>query len=173
MAILGFVFHAMNPAIFLFLPILIIEYMGLSYFHVGLAYATLTATHILQFIFGKWADKSAYKVIMIGAMISDICAILIGRSFTFTTLLIVLFIRGIGNSMWNISAWTLMSKIGERIKLEGEIVGSYLSIAKFGSLISYLTSGFIVTMFGIRNLFAVSGSILVIGATIAFFFIKD
>ena len=173
MAILGFVFNAMNPAMVLFLPILITEYMGLSYFHVGLAYATLTATHILQFIFGKWADKSAYKVIMIGSIISGACAILIGRSFTFTALLIVLFIRGIGNSMWNVSAWTLMSKIGEKIKLEGEIVGSYLSISKFGALISYLISGFIVAMFGIRNLFAVGGSVLVIGAAIAFFFLKD
>ncbi len=173
MAILGFVFNTMNPAIVLFLPILITEYMGLSYFHVGLAYAALSAAHILQFIFGKWADRSAYKVIMIGSIISGTCAILIGRSFTFTLLLIVLFIRGIGNSMWNVSAWTLMSKIGEKIKLEGEIVGSYLSITKFGSLISYLASGFIVAMFGIRNLFAVTGTIIVIGAAIAFFFLKE
>ena len=66
-----------------------------------------------------------------------------------------------------------MSRIGEKIKLEGEIAGSYLSISKFGSLISYLASGFIIAMFGIRNLFAISGSVLVIGAAIAFFFLKE
>lgn len=168
MAILGIVMHATFPALMIFLPLLITESMGLSYAYVGYAYFALGATHILQFVFGKWSDKKAYRIVLAGTFISGIFLALLSQAAAYPLLLIVLFLKGIGNSMWNISAWTLMSNIGEKAKTEGEIIGTYISIAKIGSLISFIASGFIVEFFGISTLFMLNGALIIIGTLIAY-----
>jgi MFS family permease len=173
MAILGIVMHATYPALTIFLPLLIVENIGLSYSYVGYAFFFLGVTHILQFVFGKWSDKMAYKVVLAGTLISGIFMGLISITNIYYLLLLLLFFKGMGNSMWNISAWTLMSKIGEKSKIEGKIVGTYLSIAKIGSFLSFLVSGFIVQLYGINTLFLANGILIILGSLIAYPLIKN
>ncbi len=168
MAILGIVMHATFPAHMIFLPLLITESMGLSYAYVGYAFFALGATHILQFVFGRWSDRKAYRVVLAGTFISGIFLALLSQAAAYPVLLAILFLKGIGNSMWNISAWTLMSNIGERAKTEGEIIGTYISIAKVGSLLSFIASGFVVEMYGISALFMLNGALIIIGTIIAY-----
>lgn len=168
MAILGIVMHATFPAHMIFLPLLITESMGLSYAYVGYAFFALGATHILQFMFGRWSDRKAYRVVLAGTFISGIFLALLSQAAAYPVLLAILFLKGIGNSMWNISAWTLMSNIGERAKTEGEIIGTYISIAKVGSLLSFIASGFVVEFFGISTLFMLNGALIIIGTIIAY-----
>ena len=65
-------------------------------------------------------------------------------------LLVLLFIHGTGGGMWNVSAWSLMSSIGERINKEGQIVTSYVSVAKIGAVAMSLCAGFIVINTSVR-----------------------
>lgn len=173
MAILGIVMHATFPALTVFLPLYIVETLGLSYVYVGYAYFAIGVTHLLQFEFGRWSDKSAYRVVLLGTLISGIFLAAIFWSSSYLVLLVLLFLKGIGNSMWNISAWTLMSNIGEKENLEGEVIGSYISIAKVGSFLSYVVSGFVVQAYGMNSLFLANGLLIVFGTVLAYPLLKD
>ena len=173
MAVLGIVMHATLPALTVFLPLLVVESMGLSYVYVGYAYFALGVTHILQFVFGMWSEKKTYRVVLAGCLISGIFLASLYFVSTYYMLLALLFFKGIGNSMWNISAWTLMSKIGEKEKIEGGVVGAYISIAKIGAFLSFVISGFVVALYGINSLFLLNGVLIIIGVVLAYPRMKD
>ena len=168
MAILGITMHATLPALMIFLPLLITESMGLSYTYVGYAYFALGIAHLLQSTFGSWADKKAYRIVLAGTFISGIFMMLLSLANIYYALIAILFLKGIGNGMWNVSAWTLMSNIGEKETLEGEIIGSYVSIAKVGALISFIVSGILVDAYGINTLFLFNGTLILIGTVMAY-----
>ncbi|MBL7057494.1 MFS transporter, partial [Candidatus Woesearchaeota archaeon] len=57
MAILGVVMHASIPATQVFLPLFIIERLGLSYTYVGIAIFFFGVMHLFQFYFGSLSNK--------------------------------------------------------------------------------------------------------------------
>ncbi|MGC9310199.1 MAG: MFS transporter [Candidatus Aenigmatarchaeota archaeon] len=173
MAILGVVMHATNPALTLFLPLLIIGEFDMGYTYVGYAFFALGAAHLLQFVFGKWADIKAYPVVLTGTLISGLFMAIVWKADTYLLILAILFLKGIGNAMWNISAWTLMSEVGVREKRSGEVIGTYISIAKIGAFLSFVASGFVVAAFGIPALFLLNGILILIGSAVAYPFLKD
>ncbi|MCD6368132.1 MAG: MFS transporter [Candidatus Aenigmarchaeota archaeon] len=169
MGILGIVMHATNPAIQIFLPLFILEKLGLGIEYVGYAYFFLTFMHLFQFKFGELSDRyGSWRIVIIGCIISAIGIMLMGFSPNFIILSLILVLRGIGNSMWNVSAWNLMSDVGEKMKKEGTITTSYISLAKIGSFASFLFSGLIVMMFGMRFLFILNGLIILMGIVISY-----
>ena len=173
MAILGIVTHAAQPGIILFLPLFIVYNMGLDLIYVGYAFFILEIMHIFQFWFGKQADKyGAWKFVIIGCLTMALGMGLLYISNSFFTLIIFLFIQSIGRSMWNVSAWSFMSKVGEENKKEGEIAASYASIAKIGAFVSFLLSGIIVTFFGIQTLFLINAILVVFGVIFAYKFLR-
>ncbi|MBW6451447.1 MAG: hypothetical protein K0B02_01840 [DPANN group archaeon] len=96
--------------------------------------------------------------------------LIIALSFTSSYLMLLglLFLKGIVNYMWNISAWTLMSKIGEKEKIEGSVIGAYVSIAKIGAFLSFVVSGFIVALYGIPSLFIMNELLILKGVLFAY-----
>jgi uncharacterized protein YqgC (DUF456 family) len=64
-----------------------------------------------------------------------------------------------------------MSRIGEEEKMEGEVVGTYYSLAKLGVFFSTLISAYIINLIGItRTLQAFSITILMGGVVTYFYF---
>ena len=125
--------------------------------------------HLFQFKFGELSDRyGSWRIVIIGCIISAIGIMLMGFSPNFIILSLILVLRGIGNSMWNVSAWNLMSDVGEKMKKEGTITTSYISLAKIGSFASFLFSGLIVMMFGMRFLFILNGLIILMGIVISY-----
>ncbi len=174
MAILGIVVHGAHPGISLFLPLFIVYEMGLGLSLVGISFFILEFMHIFQFWFGKQSDrKGAWKLVILGCMIMSLGIGLLYITNSFITLALFLFIQGIGRSIWNVSAWSLMSKIGEENKREGEIAASYASIAKIGSFVSFLISGVFVSYFGIKNLFMVNSILIILGVFLSYYYLKD
>ena len=174
MGILGIVMHATNPAMQVFLPLLIVEKLGLNISYVGYAYFFLGLTHLIQFKFGELSDRyKPWKVLLIGCAISATGLAFLPLSHNFVLLASVLFLMGIGNSMWNVSAWNLMSDVGEKVKEEGEIVTSYISIAKIGAFVSFVLSGLVVTYFGMNSLFLMNSLFIFMGILTSYFFFKD
>ena len=168
MALLGICAHAVSPFAVLFLPIYISENLGLSATFIGIALFIQGFTHLFQGYFGQLADRiGSARAIIIGLMINAVMLCLIFLTKSYLALVILLFIRGTGLAIWNVSAWTLMSDIGERIKKEGLIVTSYLSIAKIGALISFLISGIIVDMYSIKYLVFLYGIIIIAASMIS------
>jgi len=173
MGILGIVMHATSPAMQVFLPLFIIEELGLNISYVGYAYFFMGIMHLLQFKFGKLSDRyGAWKVLLMGCIISASGMALLPFTHSFLLLAAALLFMGTGNSMWNVSAWNLMSRIGESAKEEGEIVTSYVSIAKIGAFLSFILSGFFVTYFGIKPLFIANSIIVLIGVFASYFFLR-
>lgn len=56
-------------------------------------------------------------------------------------------------SIWNVSAWSLMSEIGETQKIESQVLTSYFSLAKVGALISFILSAWIAKEWGLEIVF--------------------
>ena len=84
----------------------------------------------------------------------------------------LLIFYGIGGGIWNVNAWSLMGRIAKKKNMEGEVVGTYVSLAKLGMLITTLFSAFIIDSIGISRtlqLFAIS---IIVGNVITYFFFK-
>lgn len=173
MAIAGIVMHASTPAINLFLPLFIIYELGLNISYVGYALFFLGFMHIFQFWFGKIADRhGSWKIVLLGCVISALGMTFMSFSTSFAMLILFLFIRGTGNAMWNVSAWSLMSDIGERSRREGSVITSYLSIATIGAFVSFLLSGLVVTFYSIQTLFLLDSIVVLAGAAVSYRFLK-
>ncbi len=169
MAILGMTMHAEMPATRVFLPLFIIESLGMDYTYVGLALFINGSMHLLQFIWGGISDRVGRgRMIVAGTLLWGVIWVAVSLVHGYTLLVTLLFIGGIGTSMWNVTAWSLMSDIGEKLKKEGEVVGTYMSIAKIGAFASFMVSGLIVMRFGIPTLFAIIGLVIIAGSLVSY-----
>ncbi|RLJ00195.1 MAG: hypothetical protein DRP06_02325, partial [Candidatus Aenigmatarchaeota archaeon] len=161
LALLGMTTHASIPAIFLFLPLFIVEKFGLSFTYVGVAYFFLGFFNLFQFYFGEISDKMGRsKMLVLGTSIYGFGLILLSVSQSYSMLLLVLTLQGLGGSMWNISAYCIMSEAGEKSKKEAQTLMSYESLARIGSFFSFIISGFVVTIFNIESLFVLNGLLI-------------
>lgn len=166
MGILGAFMHFSSPAHYVFLPLFITEDLRAPLKFVGIYASLALIFNAFQFFHGWLCDKKGSKhYVLTGALI---CAFALSSLFfvrNITELFIVILIHSFGASLWNTSSWCYMSGIGEREKKEGQVSGSFESIAKMGAFLSYLISGALVAFFGIRFLFLFYG-ILIIFAVI-------
>jgi MFS family permease len=152
----------------------IIYELGLSISFVGYALFFYGVTHIFQFWFGKISDKyGSWKIVLLGCLIFAIGLGFLSISDNFLLIVLFLFIQGAGGGMWNTSAWSLMSDIGEKYKKEGSVVTTYISLAKMGAFVSFLLSGLVVTFYGIQTLFLINSFVILAGIALAYGFLKN
>ncbi len=169
MAVLGAVMHATIPATTVFLPILIIDRFGANFTMVGFAFFAVGFFHLFQFYFGNLSDRMGRKrTLLPGTLVFGMCLILVNFSFSYILLIGVLFLMGAGGAVWNISAWSLMSDIGESAGKEGQVVMTYSSIAKTGSFLSYIMGGLIASIYGEGVFFIITGWLVIAGTAAAF-----
>jgi MFS family permease len=127
------------------------------------------AGHILQFFFGDLADKiGSPKLIIGGTFVMSLTILatpLLAQNYY--ALLGLFFVYGVGAAAWNVSGNNWISSIGEKEGKEGTVLGSYISIAKFGEGASYIVSSIVVAFFGYSGVFFVLGTIGLIGVIAA------
>ena len=163
LALLGMIIYASIPAIYLFLPLFIVEKFGLTYTYVGVAYFFFGFFNLFQFYFGEISDKMGRsKMLIFGTSIYGFGLILLSISQSYPMLLLVLILQGLGGSMWNISTYCIMSEAGEKLKKEAQTLMSYESLARMGAFFSFILSGFVVTIFNIESLFVLDGVLILI-----------
>ena len=173
MGILGMVMHASNPAMRVFLPLLIVGTIGMSYKAIGIAMFCYSIPHLLQGVFGAWGDRFGHhRIVLAGVGLSALCLVGIYFAPGYAWILALLIVLGIGGSMWNVGAWSLMSDIGESAKAEAQIITSYMAIAQIGSLISFIISAWLVSVFGIPFIFLVNGVVIALGILAAAVYLK-
>lgn len=171
MGFLGFFMHSTIPATQIFLPIYIIFNLGKDYTSVGLIYFFMHFFLLFQFFWGGVADKfGRAKVMITGTILSGIGIAAIAFTNDFNMLIVSIIVLSIGNSLWNVSALTILSECGEKIKKEGEVLGSYFSISKMGNFISSMTSGVIVAAFGIKSIFLIAGALVMLASIVSIHF---
>lgn len=173
MALLGIVAQVTLPAVVLFLPLFVILDLNSTYLFLGFALFLNELPHLFQGFFGKFCDGGrTYECISLGLILYGLG--FIGLFYTATEMMILpfVFLMGFGGSIWNVAAWTMMSKIGENQKREGLILATYTSIAKIGSFFSYFISAIIVDMFSFNFLSLVNGVMLISISTLAYLLFK-
>lgn len=174
MAILGIAAHALYPAMVVYFPLYITENLGMPIAFVGYAMLVQGFTHIFQMYFGKISDKRGPGFgILLGLGLAAICWGAVMFSTSYLSFLVMMFFAGTATSIWNVSAVSLMGEIGAKNKCEGVITTAYVSIAKIGSFLSALVSGFVVSFFGYGILTLGNAVLLLIGCALAYPFLKE
>lgn len=164
MAVLGIAAHATGPAMKIFLPLFIVEKLHAPLSYVGYALFAISLPALAQFYFGRLSDRfGAWKMVLVGLGMSSLGLIALFFVDSFPLLMSLLFLIGIGDAMWNVSAWDLLSTIGKKMQKEGAVLTSYLSIAQTGALAASLASGFVVAAWSF-NVLVLANGILVLAA---------
>lgn len=162
--VLGMSIHISEKFLFVFLPIFIISDLGLALFWVGVVAAFRYLFKLPEFLYGILSDKiGSGKLVIWGALIKIIEIIAISLSNSAFFLFIILAFSSIGAGMWNTSAWSFMSKIGEDGKEESRVVGSFISLTALASFASMVATGFLISCLGIRGMFILTGLIGLLG----------
>jgi MFS family permease len=162
-SLLGFAANFTIPYMTLVLPFIIIQQMGLSNLHMSVAVFLMGLAHATQFLFGKYADRiGSGKGIILGIGLSALVLIAMTFTTSYLALIILIFIRAIGGSFWNVSAWSYMSTIAEKKRIEGKVVGAFTSIGRIAISISFILTGIILPQLA-YSIFALYGIIIIIG----------
>lgn len=158
MAILGAAMQANHLPLTIFIPLFIINDLGEPLSSVGYILFLLGVSHLFQFYFGKMSDRiGPGKLVLTGVTIFGLGSMAIFMVNNLIELALVVGIMGLGSGMWNVSAWHLMSNIGEKIKREGLVVTSYMALASIGAFVSSMFSGIIVETFSFQLFALISG----------------
>ncbi len=160
--ILGAFSNFTSPIIFLVLPYFIMGKMGLTNTHLSIAIFLVGLAHAFQFLLGKLAVKiNNGRSIVFGLGLTALFYFSFFFVHSYYVLLFLVFFQSLSYSLWNVSAWTFMSEIGEKHNIEGKVVGSYTSIIRASISISYLVCGFILEKAG-EYIFFLYGLVILI-----------
>ena len=166
-AIIGSVNNFSGPIWNLITPLIIIEKFGLDYKYIGFATLVITLPYTFQYFWGVIIDKVGYKKIVIfSSLFTGILEIGLFFVGNFSELIILLFLRGIAKSFFNISTWTYISEIGEKQNIEGTVAGVYTSIAELLKTISYYLAGTLILFFPIEYMFLIYGILVTFISTV-------
>ncbi len=156
------------PVFFVFLPLFIVNELGLGIEAVGLALFVKEIPQVLQFLAGRLTDAwGSRKVMIVGTAFCGVAMLALSFTTRFDLILLFLFLYGCGTSMLGISSISLLSGIAEKMKREGTFLGSQIAISKVGAFAGFIASGIIVQLSGIPMLFMVSGTLLLLGLVLA------
>jgi len=169
MAILGFFANFTHRGTTVFLPLFVIQELKAPLKFVGIIAALGMFFSLFQFVHGWICDKKgSRKVIISGMVLSGLALLLVYFADSILALGLVVLLFSLGLSMWNTSAWCFMSNIGEKIKKEGQVVGSYEAISDAGIFASFITSGFVISFIGLRGIFVLYGVLILISVALSF-----
>lgn len=161
--ILGMFTNATQPFLTLVLPFLFIDQMGLTNFHLGVVFFLFGFAHVFQYFLGMLSEKIGDRMsILIGVCTFCMTFLVLGFIKKYYVILIILFIKAFGGSLWNVTAWSYMSKIAEKKQMEGKVVGSYMALSRLSITTSFIVSGILLTFIK-EYILLVYGGLIVIG----------
>jgi len=173
MGILGILMNSKGEIYNIFFPILVVKVLNLPTYYVGFLISIPIFFHILQFYFGKIGDNISPEFgVLLGVFLAAGSIFFLPFVNNLYSLILLLIIYGIGGSIWNVNAWVLMGNIAKKYDIEGEVVGTYVSVSKIGVFFSTLASAFIVERIGIENTLSYFGIAIIISIGLVYFFFK-
>ena len=172
LSIIGMATQFTNAAYIVFVPLYVIEAFPIGYKAAGIAMFAFQVPQLLQFVTGKVADRLGRRVlIIIGSILKAGMFYALAVPTTFTTFLMLYALAGFGSSMWNVSAFSLLSDKGEEIGKEGAFTTSYVSLIKIGGFLSFLISGVFVQAYSIEALFRLDAAIIIVGIVLSLYYL--
>lgn len=163
LSLLGFATHFSIPIKHMVLPIIILSTFELSNTHLSIALLVMNGALVLEFILGNLSDRIGKgKSVIIGQLVNVGGLVALFFAPNFVWLIIILLLRSFGRAFWDVSALSFMSDIGERHDVEGNVFGSYISMGRIASSLSFLVSGFLLTFLN-SGIFLVYAGLILIG----------
>ncbi len=173
MGLIGMIANARGQTYLIFFPLLIVEVMGYSERVLGFLLAIPVSIHIFQFYFGRVADKiSAEFGILGGVFTFSFVFLFLPYVSSIFWIVLILFVAGIGGAYFNVNAWSLMGRIAKEENIEGEIIGTYYSIANLGMFISALIGAGLVSMIGIAHTLQIYSILLILSICVSYFYFE-
>lgn len=173
MAVLGIFMNSKVQFYAIFFPILITQVFNYPNFYLGIFLTIPVFFHIFQFYFGRLSDSISSEFgVLFGVSMVSISLFFFPYISNIYSIFILLILYGIGGSIWNVSAWSLMGEIAEKKGISGEIVTTYASISKLGVFISTLLSATLISIFTLKYTFQFYSIILLFAVVISYFFLK-
>lgn len=170
MAILGILMNSKAQIYAIFFPIFVVETLSLPIYYVGYLYSIPVIFHLFQAVFGKYFDKVSTEAgVLIGVSLSSASMFMFPYINNLWSLVIMLCVYGIGSSIWNVTAWSLMGSIAKKYEMEAEVTGTYMSIAKLGVFVTTLFSAGLIATFGIERTLQFSAITIFFGVIICYF----
>lgn len=173
MALLGIGMNAKGQIFTIFFPIFAVKTLGLPTYWFGILWGINPLFHVFQFYFGRIADKvSAQFGVMFGVLIVCVSLAFMPYIHSIFGIAIMLVIYSIGSSIWNVTAWSMMSSVAEKNNMEGEVVGTYYSISYLGMFFASIFGAYIVDTIGISRTIQIFALIILGLNCVAYFFFK-
>lgn len=170
MAIFGILMNARAQIFAIFFPIYVIKELGYSESYLGFLLTIPIVMHLLQTPLGKFSDSiSAQFGVLTGVFINCFALFFLPYINSISYLVIMLGVMGIGASLWNVSAWTLMGEYAKANNVEGKISGTYFSLAKLGGLIATLSASSLLTLFNISIMIQLFAIIILVSMIFVYF----
>ena len=167
LAFLGFTMHTRMAIFNIFLPLLVLG-LGFGFKEIGIILFAMSLLGLFQGWWGRISDKvGSNRIIILSTASASIILIGAGFAKTYLALLILMMLEGLVSSFWNVSAWSFMSDIGQRKRMQGTVVGSYASLAQIGEFLFSIAAGFIAVALGMHSLFIIAGLISVVGVVVS------
>lgn len=173
MAFIGILMNSKGEIFSIFFPIYVITVLGYPEYYLGFFLAIPAFLHIFQFYFGKISDAVSSEFgVLFGVFLVSGSMVFLPHIQSLPALIILLLVYGIGGAIWNVNAWSLMSKIAKEKDIQGEVVGSYISLAKLGMFFAALVSAYLVSIFGIAQTIQLFAIIIFIANFGTYLFLK-
>lgn len=145
----------------IYLPIYLIEELQLPTYYLGFLLAIPIAFELIQFYFGKITDSISSEFgIVLGIVLTASPLLFFPYVESLLGIIYILLLHGLGKSIWSINGWNLIGTKGEDLNKEGELVGTYVSLGRIGTIIVILSSTFIIEDIGIDHTIQILGIIL-------------
>lgn len=173
MAILGLLMNAKNQIFIIFFPIYVIQTLELSESYLGILLTIPIIMHLFQSPLGKITDTITTQFgILTGVFVSSFALFFLPYIHSHYMLILMLLIIGLGSSLWNVSAWSLMGDYAKKNNVEGEVTGTYFSISKLGAFIATLISTVLLLYLEIEVIIQVFAIIVLLSIPIVYLLFK-
>ena len=170
MGIMGLVMNAKGQIFIIFFPIYAIKVLNISETYLGFLLMIPIAMHLFQTQLGKISDYiSAQFGVLCGAFVACFSMIFLPYLSTIPELVVLLVIMGLGNSMWNVNAWSLMGDYAKRNQIEGEVSGTYFSLSKLGAFIATGSTSLLLTFFTLATMIQFFAGVVLITMCFCYF----
>ncbi|WP_079910981.1 MFS transporter [Paenibacillus sp. 32352] len=146
---------------------------GLNEAQVGLILSSFFLSYAMIQPIGGWlSDKfGSRKVILASALLWSLFTIMTGWAWSFTALLVIRFLFGIGEGSYP-SASTVAVAESFPYKQRARAKSVLTSATTIGGMLGSLVSAFLITKLGWENMFLVLGVVGLLTCVILFFFLK-
>lgn len=174
MAIIGFGANFMVAPRNIFVAVLLLEELHASQSAIGLFTLSMGISHLTQYFWGKYCDtRGSSRVMLFSVAVWSL--LFMCFYFAWSPLVVILLglITGLAAGAWNVAALSYLSRIGEKTKQEGSVMGSYGSLAYLGVFAGMLASGYISQTLGTRFVFVFLGAVCLIFTFISSPYLKD